>query len=97
MIDNGDALGRYKKMLDESRSALEEPRTLSQRDRDYYDGKQLTTKQRNTLKRRKQPETIRNRIGPAIDGLPLPARLTGINSVGGVRVGPPYVGRMTFA
>lgn len=69
MIDNGDALGRYKKMLDESRSALEEPRTLSQRDRDYYDGKQLTTKQRNTLKRRKQPETIRNRIGPAIDGM----------------------------
>ena len=69
MIDNGDALGRYKKMLDEARSALEEPRTLSQRDRDYYDGKQLTAKQRNTLRRRKQPETIRNRIGPAIDGM----------------------------
>lgn len=69
MIDNGDALGRYKKMLDEARSALEEPRQLSQRDRDYYDGKQLTVKQRNVLKRRKQPETIRNRIGPAIDGM----------------------------
>ena len=69
MIDKNDALGRYKKMLDEARSALEEPRQLSQRDRDYYDGKQLTVKQRNTLKRRKQPETIRNRIGPAIDGM----------------------------
>lgn len=69
MIEDADGLGRYKKMLDESRSALEEPRTLSQRDRDYYDGKQLTTKQRNVLKRRRQPETIRNRIGPAIDGM----------------------------
>lgn len=56
-------------MLDEARSALEPERLESQRDRDYYDGKQLTTKQRNILKRRKQPETIRNRIGPAIDGM----------------------------
>ncbi len=56
-------------MLDEARSALEPERLDSQRDRDYYDGKQLTTKQRNILKRRKQPETIRNRIGPAIDGM----------------------------
>lgn len=69
MIDGDDALRRYKRMLDESRSALEVPRTESERDRDYYDGKQLTTKQRNVLKRRKQPETIRNRIGPAIDGM----------------------------
>lgn len=69
MIDDGDALQRYKRMLDEARTALEQPRELSQRDRDYYDGKQLTPKQRNVLRRRKQPETIRNRIGPAIDGM----------------------------
>lgn len=69
MIDDGDALQRYKRMLDEARTALEQPRELSQRDRDYFDGKQLTPKQRNVLRRRKQPETIRNRIGPAIDGM----------------------------
>lgn len=69
MIEGSDALVRYKRMLDEARTALEAPRLESERDRDYYDGKQLTTKQRNVLKRRKQPETIRNRIGPAIDGM----------------------------
>lgn len=64
-----DGLSSLKRMLDESRSALEKPRTESLRARDYYDGKQLSAKQRNVLKRRKQPETIRNRIGPAIDGV----------------------------
>lgn len=64
-----DGLSRFKKMLDEARTTLETARVESQRDRDYYDGKQLTPKQRNVLKRRKQPETIRNRIGPAIDGM----------------------------
>ena len=64
-----DGLSSLKRMLDESRSALEKPRTESLRARDYYDGKQLSTTQRNVLKKRKQPETIRNRIGPAIDGV----------------------------
>lgn len=64
-----DGLSRFKKMLDEARTTLEAARVESQRDRDYYDGKQLTPKQRTVLKRRKQPETIRNRIGPAIDGM----------------------------
>ena len=64
-----DNLSSLKRMLDESRSALEKPRTESLRARDYYDGKQLSTTQRNVLKKRKQPETIRNRIGPAIDGV----------------------------
>ena len=64
-----DNLSSLKRMLDESRSALEKPRTESLRARDYYDGKQLSATQRNVLKKRKQPETIRNRIGPAIDGV----------------------------
>lgn len=64
-----DNLSSLKTMLDESRSALEKPRTESLRARDYYDGKQLSATQRNVLKKRKQPETIRNRIGPAIDGV----------------------------
>ena len=64
-----DGLSSLKRMLDESRSALEKPRSESLRARDYYDGKQLSATQRNVLKKRKQPETIRNRIGPAIDGV----------------------------
>lgn len=64
-----DGLSDLKKMLDESRSALEKPRQESLKARDYYDGKQLNSTQRATLKRRKQPETIRNRIGPAVDGV----------------------------
>lgn len=64
-----DGLQDYKKMLDEARTGLEPARVKSQIARDYYDGEQLTSKQRSTLRRRKQPETIRNRIGPAIDGI----------------------------
>lgn len=69
MAEQNDNLQKFKRMLDGARGSLAEPRELSQRDRDYYDGKQLTLKQRGVLKRRKQPETIRNRIGPAIDGI----------------------------
>lgn len=64
-----DMLREYKRMADVAREALENARLKSQKARRYYDGDQIDSKLSSTLRRRKQPETIRNRIGPAIDGI----------------------------
>jgi hypothetical protein len=42
-------------------------RELSERDRDYYDGKQLTSSELEEYKKRTQPPTINNLIKPAVD------------------------------
>lgn len=42
-------------------------RALSERDADYYDGKQLTDDEVKILKRRGQPPIVNNRIKPKID------------------------------
>ena len=42
-------------------------RRLSERDRDYYDNKQLTSEEESALKKRKQPIVISNRIKSKID------------------------------
>lgn len=42
-------------------------RTLAERDRDYYDGKQWTEEERATLEKRKQPIITINRIAPKIN------------------------------
>jgi hypothetical protein len=44
-------------------------RELAERDRDYYDGKQLTEEEEATLRERRQPIVISNRIRPKIDAL----------------------------
>ena len=42
-------------------------RTASERDRDYYDNKQLTPEELAELKKRKQPAVVSNRIKPKVD------------------------------
>lgn len=44
-------------------------RECCERDRDYYDGDQLSEDELEALKKRKQPPVISNRIGPKIDAL----------------------------
>ncbi|WP_440984914.1 hypothetical protein ACQHIH_16010 [Xanthomonas sontii] len=44
-------------------------REMAEKCRDYYDGKQLTAEEEETLKRRGQPIVISNRIKPKIDSL----------------------------
>lgn len=60
---------RYRKMFDEARDGLNEARDRAFKSRDYYDDKQLNDKQRRALRARKQPEAIRNRIKPAVNGV----------------------------
>jgi hypothetical protein len=62
-------LQTLKRMLDESRSALSPAIEASKRARRYYDGDQLTSAMKRKLKSAKQPETIRNRIAPGVDGI----------------------------
>lgn len=64
-----ESADRYKKMFDESRTALDEARRRAELARDYYDDKQLSRKARALLRQRGQPETIRNRIKPAVNGI----------------------------
>ena len=44
-------------------------RELSERDRDYYDGKQLSPEELEALNKRRQPAVISNRIAPKVDAL----------------------------
>ena len=53
----------------ESESATRESRLRSERDADYYHGIQLTSSELSTLKSRKQPPVINNRIKPKVDYL----------------------------
>lgn len=55
--------------VDNSEDATVGARQRSERDRDYYDGEQLTTTERNELKKRGQPPIIINRIQRKIDFL----------------------------
>ena len=63
--DHGKLLRQFEEAFDGS----QEERRLSERDRDYYDGKQLTEEEMNALRQRKQPIVISNRIKPKIDSL----------------------------
>jgi hypothetical protein len=49
-------------MFEDAERATWEERQLNERDRDYYDGKQLTLEERNALKKRGQPPVVFNRI-----------------------------------
>jgi hypothetical protein len=56
-------------MFEASEEATRQARKLSERDRDYYDGKQWTSKEEEALKKRKQPIVTYNRIQRKIDYL----------------------------
>ena len=55
--------------VDSWETATQEARKLSERDRDYYDGKQWTSEEEAELNRRKQPVVTINRIAKKINYL----------------------------
>ncbi|MFA7280835.1 MAG: hypothetical protein WC100_12130, partial [Sterolibacterium sp.] len=57
------------RMFEESEDATYEARSLSERDRDYVDNKQLTEEELSALKKRGQPPVIDNRIKTKVDYL----------------------------
>lgn len=62
----------HNKCLQQFEEAFEqtqEEREQAERDRDYYDNKQLTDAELETLRKRGQPPVISNRIAPKIDAL----------------------------
>lgn len=58
-----------KKLVEEFRNATRENNEKIQRDRDYYDGDQLSESVKAELRKRQQPAIFTNKIGPAISGL----------------------------
>jgi hypothetical protein len=62
------SLDEYKRMFSEARDLLAENRREQQIDDDYYHGYQLTASERETLRKRKQPDTVFNRYRKSING-----------------------------
>lgn len=62
-------VGALCAMFEESEDATYEARSLSERDRDYVDNKQLTEEELSALKKRGQPPVIDNRIKTKVDYL----------------------------
>jgi hypothetical protein len=57
------------RMFEEAEEASQTARELSERDRDYYDGKQLTAEEEGELKKRGQPPVVLNMIRQKINYL----------------------------
>ena len=62
MTDDQEMLSQYVRWFEESEETTWDARKLSERDRDYVDGKQLTDIQIQTLKSRGQPPVVFNVI-----------------------------------
>lgn len=60
---------RLVRQFEEAQDQTQENRELCERDRDYYDGYQLTDDEITTLNQRGQPPVIFNRIGPKVDAV----------------------------
>jgi hypothetical protein len=67
--DDEDNLARLITWFDDAEEATETARKHSERDRDYYDGKQFTSAELKILKDRGQPDIVINRIKPKVDFL----------------------------
>lgn len=63
-VNTADAhdIGYHTKRFEEAEEAMRPARNDSERDRDYYDGKQLTADEKAALNKRGQPPVIYNRI-----------------------------------
>jgi hypothetical protein len=64
-----DDLAKYQEWFIAAEEASNDARELSERDRDYYDGKQLTDGELAELEKRGQPAIIINRVKRKIDYL----------------------------
>lgn len=68
-VDGLLAVGDLVRMFEDSEEATQEARQTAERDRDYYDNKQLTADEMAALKKRGQPPVIANRIKRKVDFL----------------------------
>jgi hypothetical protein len=66
---DGSDHGKLLRQFEESFDSTQDARREAERDRDYYDGKQYTDEELETLRKRKQPPVVSNRIKPKIDAL----------------------------
>lgn len=66
-----DSLGHLSlvRHFEEAFDQTQDERADAERDRDYYDNKQLTAEEEEALRKRGQPIVIDNRIGPKVDAL----------------------------
>lgn len=62
-------VGTLVSWIEDAEEASDGARKGAERDRDYYDHKQLTSAEKATLRKRGQPDVIINRIKPKIDYL----------------------------
>lgn len=62
-------LAKLVSYYENSSDAMRDSDELSERDRDYYDNKQLTAAEQKELRDRGQPDVIKNRIKPKVDFL----------------------------
>lgn len=62
MTDDTAMLSQYVQWFEEAEETSWDARQLSERDRDYVDGKQLTAKEKETLAKRNQPPVVFNVI-----------------------------------
>lgn len=62
-------LARLKRYFGEFRDLTEDPRNESLIDIDLYDSHQWTSEEKAQLRLRKQPDTVNNRIKPAVEGI----------------------------
>lgn len=67
--ENAPDLARLRRMFEEARDMTQAARLESTTDQDYYDTKQWTAAEKTALADRGQPDTIFNRIKPAINGI----------------------------
>lgn len=67
-VTTDQSLDYYKRLFAEARDLLQEGRKESRIDDDYYHGYQLTREERETLKKRGQPDGIFNRVRKAVNG-----------------------------
>ena len=59
----------FVEMFEEAEDATYDARLRAERDRDYYNGIQLTSEETQALKKRGQPPVVTNRIRPKVDYL----------------------------
>ena len=68
-VEDGYSVEKLVQFFEEAEEASWEAREKSERDRDYYDGKQLTPDEYDTLRKRGQPPIALNVIRSRVDYL----------------------------
>lgn len=67
--DDRTRFNRLKSYVEEFNSLTTKPRLNSEKCIDYYDSKQWTERERRALRKRKQPETVNNKLKEAVNGI----------------------------